>query len=145
MSDSGLTRCLRDGLTPSQWYELLNRKVFFWLTTDRLERLLGANAYRDHEHTILTIDTSSLLARYADQALLSPINSGCTKPYPHPRGLTTFQPLGTYPFAAYDRARSRKDPAVELAVEGGIPDVREFVLTVEERRAGNPGRTLWQR
>lgn len=32
MSDAGLRRCLTDGLTPEDWYRLLNGKVFFWLT-----------------------------------------------------------------------------------------------------------------
>jgi hypothetical protein len=143
MSDAGLKRCLQDGLTPAAWYRLLNTKVFFWLTMERLERLLGARAYRDEVHTVLTIDTATLLARHAGRVLLSPINSGCTKPYPHPRGLATFQPLATYPFAAYDHSRSRKDPVVELAVEGGVADVRELVVRVEERRAGNAGTVIW--
>ena len=145
MSDAGLVRCLGDGLAPSAWYRLLNSKVFFWLTSERLERLLGAKPYREQEHTILTIDTAALLAHHADRVLLSPINSGCTRPFPHPRGLSTFQPLTTYPFAAYDRARGRKDPAVELAVEYGIADVCDLVISVEERRAGSPGRTIWRR
>jgi hypothetical protein len=145
MSDAGLERCLQDGLTPASWYRLLNSKVFFWLTLDRLERLLGARAYRDQAHTILTLDTAALLARHEARVLLSPINSGCTKPYPHPRGLATFQPLATYPFAAYDRSRGRKDPVVELAVEGGVAEVSDLVVSVEERRAGGVGRVIWAR
>src|SRR5690242_18502139 len=43
MSEEMLRRCLI-GLTPRQWFELLNHKVFFWADGDRLQRLLGARA-----------------------------------------------------------------------------------------------------
>src|SRR3989337_250524 len=33
MSDKGLARCL-NGITPKEWYEILNRRTFFWLTED---------------------------------------------------------------------------------------------------------------
>lgn len=145
MSDAGLARCLEDGLTPQDWYRLLNSKVFFWLTIERLNRLLGANAYRDAAHTILTVDTEAVLANHAGRVQLSPINSGCTKPYPHPRGKSTFQPPSTYPFAAYEHARRRREPVVELAVEGGVPDIRDLVIRVEERRSGGRSRIIWTR
>jgi hypothetical protein len=145
MSDEGLARCLEDGLTPTEWYRLLNSKVFFWLTSERLERLLGARAYRNTPHTILIVDTQALLANHSSRVQLSPINSGCTKPFPHPRGKKTFQPLAKYPFAAYDRARAKKDPVVELAVDGGVPDISGLVLRVEERRSGSRNRTIWAR
>src|SRR5262245_13553452 len=45
MDDKGLTRCLEDGLLPEDWYRLLNAKVFFWLTRNRLLRLLNAGTY----------------------------------------------------------------------------------------------------
>lgn len=42
MDDSGLKRCLKDGITPQCWYEIINSKIFFWLTKERLERLSAA-------------------------------------------------------------------------------------------------------
>ena len=36
----------RQHLAPADWYRLLNQKVFFWLTRDRLIRLLKAGTYR---------------------------------------------------------------------------------------------------
>ena len=59
MSDRGLLKCLLDGMTPRQWYELLNRKVFFWTSERRLQRLIGAKAGRDVPQLVLTIDTRS--------------------------------------------------------------------------------------
>ena len=60
MSESALKKCL-NGMTPTEWYRLLNSKVFFWLTAERVTRLLSARAYRKREHTVLTIDTARLL------------------------------------------------------------------------------------
>ena len=59
MDDKGLTRCLQDGLTPPDWYRLLNAKVFFWLTQDRLSRLLNAGLYRLEEHDVLEVDSAN--------------------------------------------------------------------------------------
>src|SRR5260221_1026036 len=85
MSDKGLLRCLR-GLTPKDWYRLLNRKVFFWLHEERLETLLNAEAYWDKGHCVLTVDTRKLVEQHLDRIVLSPMNSGCTRPMPFPRG-----------------------------------------------------------
>jgi hypothetical protein len=40
MDDRGLQRVLQDGLTPADWYRLLNRMAFFWVRRDRLERMM---------------------------------------------------------------------------------------------------------
>jgi hypothetical protein len=96
MSDGGLVRALQDGLKPRDWYRILNKKVFFWLTRERLETLINAREYREQRKSVLVIDTRKLLERQSEQVLLSPMNSGYTKPYPHPRGLTIFRQLSVY-------------------------------------------------
>ena len=58
------------------------------------------------------------------------MNSGCTKTYPHIRGLTTLRPLSIYPFAY--RSRRGLEPIVELAVGYLVPNVESLVLRVEE-------------
>lgn len=145
MDNRGLMRSLGDGLTPEEWYRILNDKVFFWLSAERLERLLNAAAYRGKRQTVLTVDTAALLARHADRVLLSPINSGCTKPMPQPRGRDTFLSLADYPFDAWDCKRRRKDPVVELTVRYAVPDICDFVVRVEERGGGMATRLLWER
>ncbi len=145
MSDEGLTRCLQDGLTPKLWYELLNSKVFFWLTEERLVRLLSAKAYRADRHTVLVLDTRSLVSEFRDQIVLSPINSGCTKPFPHPRGLKTFAPLTEYPFRKWTAKRKLADAVVELAVNGAVPDVERFVIEVREQRGNRESKIIWKR
>jgi len=77
MQEKSLERCLH-GMTPREWYEHLNRRVFFWVERKRLLKLLGARAYRDRSHLLLEVDTAELLERHVDRVTLSPINSGAT-------------------------------------------------------------------
>ena len=142
MDDRGLSRALRDGLTPTEWYGILNRKVFFWLATRRLAVLLGARAYRGRRQTVLTIDTQALLARHASRVMLSPMNSGATKPMPHPRGRTTFVSIDDCPFSDWKRTRGRAGAVVELTVDHAVPDVRDFVLRVDEVGGDTPLKNL---
>ncbi len=136
MHDAGLKRALMDGLTPRDWYRILNKKVFFWLTCDRLQRLIGARAYRDKRQTVIVLDTRLLLERHSEKVVLSPMNSGCTKPFPHARGKTTFLPLTEYPFS--ERLSRGLEPVVELAVDHGVEDISELALRVEEVGGGLP-------
>jgi len=48
-------------MEPREWYELLNSKVFFWPTINRLETFLGARDYRDKAHVVISVKTSVLL------------------------------------------------------------------------------------
>lgn len=143
MDDRGLARALRDGLTPEEWYRVLNARVFFWLTEKRLLRLRNARTYKDKRQTILTLSTAELLGRHALRVTLSPINTGCTKPMPHPRGRDTFLPLSSYPFAS--RRHRGDDVAVELSADYSVPDAKDFVLRVEENGGNLPGAVLWKR
>ncbi len=138
MDDKGLVRALQDGLQPTDWYRLLNGMVFFWLSRKRLETLLSAKAYRSKRQTVLTVSTSRLLARHKATVMLSPMNSGCTKPFPHPRGLDTFLPLGQYPFGKWQKKRRGGDAIVELTVKYSVPDIKDLVTRVEEIGAGQP-------
>lgn len=132
MNDRALEKCLDVGVTPSDWYALLNSRTFFWLSRDRIWKLLRARAYRDLAQTVLTIDTASLVAANRDRIWLSPINSGATLYKPQPRGLGTFMRVNDFPFA--ERAVKRKPASnvVELLVDHFVPDVQKHVLAVHE-------------
>jgi hypothetical protein len=130
MTDSGLQRALRDGLSPREWYQIINRKVFFWVNASRLDTLLRAQAYRGTPHLVLTVDTAALLGRHLDRVTLSPMNSGATRPMPHPRGRDTFLGLDEYPFM--DRARRGLEPVVELAVEYAVADIMQLLISAEQ-------------
>jgi hypothetical protein len=130
MDDTGLRRCLPPHLIPSDWYRLLNQKVFFWLTRDRLLRLLHAGAYKTMAHDILEVDTRSLVSAYFHAIWLCPMNSGCTKPVPHPRGEDTFLRIPDYPYAGWRKRRRRGERVVELAVDYSVPDICKYVRRV---------------
>jgi hypothetical protein len=126
MSDAALRRCLR-GMTPQEWYRLLNSYVFFWLTEERLSTLLNAESYKDETHCVFECDTESLVARHERRIFLSPMNSGCTRPFAHPRGRDTFRPIAEFPFR--ERRNRGSNAVVELAVQYSVPDIRDFVIT----------------
>ena len=127
MDDAGLQRCLRDGLTPTDWYRLLNARVFFWLTRARLHRMLTARPYRKLEHDVLELDAAALVTAHRTRITLSPINSGATKPFPRARGRDTFLPITDYPYAHWRSRRAAGERVIELSVLGGVPDVERFV------------------
>lgn len=134
MSDAGLKRALPDRISPTQWYELLNAKAFFWLSEERLHKLTNAKAYRDREHDILEVDTRSLIDAHRDSIWFCPINSGCTKPMPHPRDETIFARIEEYPYAHWRERRSRQERVVELAVDHSVQDIRDHVRRVVVKR-----------
>jgi hypothetical protein len=135
MSDSGLLKCLC-GMTPRDWYELLNRKVLFWVREERVRQLLDAMMYRNSAHTVITLDTASMLKVHQDRITLSPINSGSTLYDPRPRGADTFLPLHEYPFDDRKKKASLARAVAELAVDYSVPDVLEHVTRVERRKGG---------
>ncbi len=144
MDDAGLARCLGGGLRPEDWYRLLNRKVYFWLTPARLMRLLEARPYRSLAHDVLELDAAALVSACRDAITLSPINSGATKPFSAPRGPDTFLPIALYPYADWRRRRPRGERVVELVVEHGVPDVGRFVRRVTRRSGRDPGSVLFE-
>ena len=142
MSESALLKCLA-GTTPREWYELLNRRCFFWVTLSRVLTLLGARAYKNHSHDVLTIDTSALVERYAAQITLSPINSGSTVYNPQPRGLNLFRSFAEFPYEA--RRKYGERAIAELSVEYSVPDLRDFVIRVERRAGTATSKILYER
>lgn len=145
LNEAKLLKCLR-GVTPREWYELLNGKTYFWLTYERVLKLLCARAYRGRIHTVLTVDSASLVRAYASDIRLSPINSGQTLYEPRPRGRDTFYTIADYPFAARRRARRGVANAIaELTIEGGVPDIERFVLRVDLMRDAAVIETLYER
>ncbi|MCX8476745.1 MAG: hypothetical protein MT490_13180 [Sphingomonas sp.] len=144
MRDDVLANCLEDGLTPQQWYELLNSRTFFWLSRERIWRLLGARAYRNVTQTVLTLDTASLVAKHGPRIWLSPINSGSTLFKAQPRGLDTFKRITDFPFAARAKTRQPSNNVVELVVDHSVPDVADFVLAVHAVRDDKILKEIWK-
>ena len=132
MTDETLGPALID-MTPSEWYAHLNARVFFWVGEARLDRLL--NTYRERDKIVLVLDTARLLARYAEQIRLSPINSGFSLRYAQKRGRATFLPLANYPFEQWAKKRGKADAVAECTVLGGVTQVEDLLVEVREAKA----------
>ena len=133
LTETKLANALDPGVSVADFLRLLNGKVFFWLTPERLGELLQARAYRDREHLILTLETQRLLDVYGDSVTLSPINSGATMYNAAPRGMDTFKSIAEYNYELRRRKRGPKKAIAELAVDYGIPDVLDYTLRANIR------------
>lgn len=131
MPEERLRTALQDGITPQQWYEIINHKVFFWATQTRLHTLLNARDYRTLEHDVLTIDAESFIRSHQDRIWLCHMNSGNTWPIPHVRGANTFRRILDYP--AKTNGNPCK-PVAELVVDYHVPDIAAHVLQVRRMR-----------
>lgn len=74
-----LERSLSDGLTTGEFIELLNKRVFWWPTIDRLNRHF--NRYVNEHPVILRVSTSEMLALNKNVELCH-LNSGATRCHP---------------------------------------------------------------
>jgi hypothetical protein len=130
-----LNNCLV-GMTPSEWYTLINSKVFFWLDVDRLNRQRGAGEPRPQ--VVLKVDAKRLLAQYAEQIALSPINTGYALRLPVKRGRCTFVPYSVWVDSGWSSetdglgtpSRRRSHRPVELTIADAVSDIMGFVVGV---------------
>jgi hypothetical protein len=101
LSEKALPKCLDDGLTPEDYYELLNDRVFLWATVSRLCR--HHDRYRSEDPVLLRFPTAELL-RLNPDVEFSRINSGATRANSYlggiapRRGRATFQPARDYAY-----------------------------------------------
>ena len=138
MKPGTLAPLLENGLTPSDWYQLLNRKSFFWTSKDRLLRLLNARLYRNRVHDVLTIDTRKLVERYSESITLAPFNTGVSSfGRKYCRGINTFQSIKDFPLG------TQYSEVVEVVVGYGVPDIAEFTLAVEQWKGPILQHTIW--
>jgi hypothetical protein len=142
MPPKALFRCLDPPLTPNDWYELVNMRVFFWLDRDRLLRHWAASPRS--QQICYTVSTRRLLERYAKFVELSPFNSGSALRRAAKRGHRTFVPLldwmrqgwrtealpGTTP-------RSPSHRPAELTVRLSIPDFSSLVISQSSAVSGD--------
>lgn len=144
LSDRRLAACL-SGMTLSEYYELLNSRVFFWPTRQRLEALLSARAYRERAHLVISVDTKRLLERQGDQVSLSPINSGAVMFEAPRRGPETFLSVADFDFDGWRRRRSRLKAIAEVAVSSGVESILEVGNKAEIAAPDGERRHIWKR
>lgn len=127
--DGSLVDALVD-MTPEQWFEVLNERVFFFLQKRRLESLLGA--YSKAPQIVITVNTASLVATHEDRIELCRINSGFAQPHNKvARGRRSFLPIAEYPHLERKVALKSATDIAELTVLGGVPDITNHVIRVE--------------
>lgn len=143
MPAEALSACLV-GMTPADWYRLINSHVYFWLDRARLDRQRAACGARPQ--VVLVIDTAALMERYGTRAMLTPINSGYARRRPAVRGAATFVPYRAWLAGGWKseaaalgtKIRPPSHPPAELAIAGRIPDIARYLVRVVELKAGMP-------
>jgi hypothetical protein len=141
MSPAALATCLI-GMVPSDWYALLNARIFFWLEPARLNRQRAACNPRPQ--VVLTVDASKFVAAYAEKVAVTPINTGNARRRPARRGAATFVPYAAWVTSAWASEaaglgitlRPPWHPPVELTVAGSIPNIMQFVSGVQPLAPG---------
>ena len=128
---ASLARCL-DGMTPPEWLQLLNERVFFWVSEAGLATLAKSAVNRMRRVDVLVLKTLSVARAAAGRIELCPFNSGSTIRRPPRRGRNTFTPLGRYSHAEWARLRARKTPDTirEVTIIGGLMDVAPHVVDI---------------
>jgi hypothetical protein len=129
-----------EGCSFDQWLKLLNSRVFFWLTKERLQTLMCAREYCAETHVVLTLDTLRLATDFEPRITLTPMNTGNTRPYAHQRGLWTFSRMSEYPFKERLK-RPLYYTVVELAVEVGVRNIMDYVIEAAEMRCSTCEKT----
>jgi len=137
-----LAESLLNGVTPRQWYETINDKVFFWAAERRLMGLLGAKLYRELEHDVLTLDTRSFAAAHQAKIWLCHMNSGAVVPWKLRRDMTIFKRIADYPVK---RNGSPTKPVVEIVVDGEVLDVADHLVEVRRMKGAEVLGTLYAR
>jgi hypothetical protein len=120
-----LEKCLNN-TTRREWFELLNRNVFFWATIIGLKFMLNARLYRRRSHLVFTVDTKKLVAKYERSITLTGLNTGSLygKEGPKPRSKDSFNPIHHF----------SQRWVREVAVDYSVPDIFSYTNTVEEQQ-----------
>jgi hypothetical protein len=129
MPPSALAGALDDGMTPAEWYALLNSFVFLWPDHQRLERQRRACGARPQ--VVLVFDTEAVLDHVGDDALVSPINTGNARRKPARRSRQTFVPYRDWQRDGWPTGNRARPPA-ELVIRGMLPARAPFLFEMIE-------------
>lgn len=143
MPPAALEACLI-GLSPADWYALVNARVFFWLDPDRLNR--QRVACKSRAQVVLSVSTARLLEAHRDQVAVTPINTGNARRKPARRGAATFVPYTAWVRSGWESEsvelgtppRKQSHPPVEVTVAGSVPNVMQLVIKVSRLASGEP-------
>lgn len=135
MPAAALEKCLH-GMRPTDWYAMINARVFFWLDPDRLNRQRAACEPRPQ--VVIAVDATALVEAYAPHAAVTPINTGNARRNPARRGAATFVPWAEWLKSGWASEaaalgvpeRKRSHMPVELTILNAVPDIMRFVTGV---------------
>jgi hypothetical protein len=130
-----MLRHVLEDCTPEEWLYLLNARVFFSPTSDRLSKLLKSYAHR--RNLVLEIDTKRLLKRYGAEAEVCRLNSGAVRHVSHKRSPASFVRFKDY--------LGKPSDVAELIIPDKVPDIGEYVIRAYETGGGAPDETLFLR
>lgn len=125
MSPNLLAPALDGGLTPADWYALVNRFVF--LLPDRTRLVPYRRAYAARPQVLLVFDPVRVLTDCAERTWVSPINSGNARRRAARRGPQTWVPYERWVRAGWE-PRSKKP--VEVLVDGFVPTTAAYLKDV---------------
>ena len=111
------------GIQPRQWFEFLNRKVFFWTSPGRLD--IFRSAYKSGRQLIIEVPTECMVAAHRDEISLCHINAGAVRMPNHYRSFETFRPISSFPYSA-------KKKHIELTVAYAVKDIHDLACKVSE-------------
>ena len=141
MPPPALERCLC-GMSPTDWYAMINSRVFFWLDPERLNRQKAA--CKSRPQVVLVVDSAALIASHEERIAVTPINTGNARRKPARRGAATFVQLSEWArtgWASEAQAlgiplRNRSHQPVELTILDAVPDILCFVVEVVDLPMG---------
>ncbi len=141
MPPTALEKCLC-GISPTDWYAMVNARVFFWFDPGRLNRQRAACAPRPQ--VVIAVDTAALVSVHQEHVALTPINTGNARRKPARRGAATFVPFAEWVRSGWASeakvlgppARKRSHQPVELTVLDAVPDILRFVVGIFNLPAG---------
>jgi Family of unknown function (DUF7002) len=117
------TRSL-DGITPSQWWQLVNSRVYFFCRQRDVNTLVESYLGRHLPQEVIKLRAKPVLDVVADQVEVTTVNVGVFPRTKGPsRGRNSFVPLADYPAA--DTAKIR-----EITVAARVPFASSAVTSV---------------
>ncbi len=131
LSEKKLLNCLDDGLHPSQWLEMLNSRVFFWVDRKKVDGLSKSRGGSVRNLELLEFDTFSLVSNNFHKTEITPFNTGNTNHTAARRGIETFSRLAEVCYKDWRRKRMKKKPdnIAEISIVDGITDVSKYLVS----------------
>ena len=133
---SRLASALDDGLTPVEWLQLLNERVYFFPARRKADSFIEAGRRGGRRKLMLTFDARSLATAHLDRLFIAPINTGSALRTPARRGRAIFAPVASITWDEFATRRSAiktsPDTVAEVSLLGDLPNAVNHLATAPE-------------